>query len=142
MKETIKCKKYNDCSAPLCPLQEHSIKHGIWYPEEDVCAARDQQSLEWIRKQKLVVKACTCMDKYFTVEMLKEAKQIRKGIEGIDPDQQLTQAYADEQSWIKDKKKGRVVATKEPKVKRVVAKKKVTSSTTGKKKKKKGEICL
>lgn|GEM_PF-2946129 len=129
MKEKEVCKKYNDCSAPLCPIQKMSIKEGIWYPDEDICGARNKQTIDWIKKQKLIVKAAGCNDKYFTVEMIKSAKQIRKGVEGIDPDQPLAKAYESEQSWIKDKKKGRVVANEDKKPSRVVAKKKAKSSS-------------
>ena len=119
----LDCKKYNDCSAPLCPMDD-SLSHGIFYIDEDICASREFQTLDWIKKQKLVVKASTCKDKYFTAEMLKAAKQIRKGTEGIDPDQPLSQAVKAEEAWIKGKQ---VVAKEEKKPKRVVAKKKDNS---------------
>lgn len=135
---TINCTKSSDCSAPLCPLQKISLTHGIWYPDEEICGVRKQQSLGWIKKQKLIVKAVSSNDKYFTVEMLKSARQIRKGIEGIDPDQTLSQAAADEEAWIKLKDK-RVVAGENKKVKRVVAKKKASSSVKSKKKTKKSK---
>jgi len=126
-KEKSSCKKYENCSAPLCPLEKKTIKNGIWYPDEEICGARDQQTVEWIKKQKLVAKADACLDKYFTADMLKAAKQIRKGIEGIDPDQPLDKAYKEEEKWV-GIKGTRVIANEPKKVKLVVAKKKPKSS--------------
>lgn len=34
------CKKFESCEAPLCPMDERSLKHGIWYPDEDICNLR------------------------------------------------------------------------------------------------------
>ena len=130
-KEKSSCKKYSDCSAPLCPIQKNTIDKGIWYPDEDICAAREQQTVDWIKKQKLIAKADACINKYFTVTMLKATKQVRKGIEGIDPDQSLDKAYNEEEKWIGVKGK-RVIADEPKKVKRVVAKKKAKSITKSK----------
>jgi len=137
--EKIECQKFEECSATLCPLDEISMSGGIWYSDEEICQARKFQRLPWVKKQKLVVKAGASNDKYFTVEMLENKKQIRKGIEGIDPDQPIDKADAEEKKWAGIKvKRGRkakqVVANESKKSKRVVAKKRRKLSKRGKKK--------
>lgn len=111
------------CSAPLCPLDEGSREHGIWYPDEEICSRKDFQSLDWIRKQKAIVKAKSPFDKYFTPAMIQAISQVRKGILGINPDQPLEKARETERKWIAGKKSGRVIAEQNQKASRVVAKK-------------------
>ena len=120
----IDCPNFDDCSAPLCPLQQNTVDGGIWYPDEEICKRRNFQNLDWIRKQKAIIKAKAPCDKYFTVAMLRAIRQVRRGIEGINPDQPLKQAEEAEEKWIAEKKGGRVIAKQSRKPQRVVAKKK------------------
>ena len=129
--EKTNCQKYDGCSAPICPLDKSSITDGVWYADEEICQLRKFQQLPWIKKQKLVVKAGASVDKYFTVEMLLAKKQIRKGVEGINPDQPLELAKRAEKKWMGIKVK-RVVTRKTIKSQRVVAKKKPNSKKTSK----------
>jgi len=105
----IDCPRFENCSAPLCPLAKN-LQNLIWYPDEDICARQDFQSLRWIKKQKAVVKkkarTSAAVDCYFTVEMLTSIKQLRRGIEGINPDQPLADAKKAEQQWVE----GRVLS--------------------------------
>lgn len=111
----IYCPKFEDCSATLCPLA-NNLRHLIWYPgDEDICRRRDFQALGWIKKQKAIVKVKAPTDRYFTVEMLGAIKQVRKGIEGISPDQPLEQAKKAERKWIMEKRGGRVIANQNSK---------------------------
>lgn len=132
----IKCPQFEGCSAPLCPMQENSLKHGIWYPDEDICGAKKFQAKTLIKKQKLVAKASASVDKFFTAQMLETVKQIRKGIEGIDPDQSLEQADKAIKKWISEKG-GSVVAKQRKKSGSVVANNQAKLSRTGKKTRKK-----
>jgi len=117
------CAQFQDgCSSPLCPLDENSIINGIWYPVvEEICHRRDAPN--WVRKQKAVVKARAPSDRYFTSAMLQAISQVRIGIEGINPDQPLEKAKEAERKWIAEKKAGRVIAKKNQKPARVIAKK-------------------
>lgn len=119
MTDKVDCPKYEDCSAPICPLQRYTIDRGIWYPDEDICTAKRFQTLAWVRTQRAITRAGAADDRYFTAPMLNSVRQVRKGIEGIDPDQPLKQAEEAEQRWITDKKGRRVVATPNPKPGRV-----------------------
>jgi len=121
----VDCLQFEEgCSAPLCPLDEDSIKDGIWYPDEEVCHRRGAPY--WVKRQKAIVKVKALSDKYFTVEMLEAIRQVRKGIEGINPDQPLEQAEEAEGIWIVGKGGGRVIAKKNQKPHRVIAKKRKT----------------
>jgi len=81
-----KCKKYEKCEAPLCPLDEVSLNHGIWYPNEEICSIREYQQLLWIKNQKKIAKKTSDFDTYYTVEMLNRKFVITKAIKGLDPD--------------------------------------------------------
>jgi hypothetical protein len=81
-----KCKYYENCSAPLCPLDEESLEFGIWYPDEEICRKR---GIDWVKKQKKIVKVGASADYYFDYQSLKSIKQIRKGIKGQDPDKPI-----------------------------------------------------
>ncbi len=80
------CRKYESCSAPLCPLDEQSLDYGIWYPDEEVCTTQAHAGLTWIKAQKKIVKAGAGHSQYYKFEMLNRGCIIRKGIAGLDPD--------------------------------------------------------
>lgn len=76
------CGLYEDCIAPLCPLDQSSLK-GIWYPGEEICRSRTHGNLTWIRAQRKINRAKATG--YFNLEILKSIRTIRKGITGLDP---------------------------------------------------------
>jgi len=80
------CQYYDDCSAPFCPLDPESLKHGIWYPDEDICQKRSVP--DWVRVQRKIAKRTPDVDKYFTFEMLNRNCVIAQGIVGLDPDKE------------------------------------------------------
>jgi len=80
------CQYYDDCSAPFCPLDPESLKHGIWYPDEEICQKRSVP--DWVRVQRKIAKRTPDMDKYFTFEMLNRNCVIAQGIVGLDPDKE------------------------------------------------------
>ena len=81
------CNKFDSCSAPLCPLDEHSMRHVIWYSDEEVCVSLAHRGLPWGKAQRRIVKAGADPSRYFTFEMLNRGCVIRRGITGLDPDQ-------------------------------------------------------
>jgi hypothetical protein len=104
------CKRYDTCNAPLCPLDERSLSHGMWYPDDEICPMRAYAALPWIRKQRKLVNQAASPDRYFTLRMLARNCIIRKGIEGLDPNQseeeQLTR-------WLKAHPEKRSLSEKE-----------------------------
>jgi len=128
--EHINCPKFEGCSAALCPLADN-LRDLIWYPDEDICIARKFQILPWVKKQKTIAKAKAPEDRYFTVEMLGAIKQVRKGIEGVSPDQPLEQAEIAERKWIMEKRGGRVIAKQNSKPSQVTRTKKGDLVTVG-----------
>jgi len=127
-----KCPRFNNCGAMLCPMDEF-LEHRSWYVDEEICTRRDFQNLDWIRKQKRIAKIKSVPnDKYFTAEMLQAIRHVRKGIEGINPDQPLEKSHLAERRWI-DEKDGRVIAEQKVKPRRVVAKEKDNLVFVGKK---------
>ena len=119
MMNNIDCIRFEDCSAPICPLQQNTTDSGIWYPGEEICVAKKFQTLPWIKKQKAIAKVEAPTDRYFTVKMLEAIKQVRRGIEGISPDQPLEQAKKAERKWLLTKSGGRVIANQNSKPYRI-----------------------
>lgn len=78
------CRYYDDCSAPFCPLDPESLKHGIWYPDEEICQKHSVP--DWVRVQRKIAKKTSDVDKYFTFEMLARIYKVTQGIVGLDPD--------------------------------------------------------
>ena len=85
------CNLFEICKAtgaPLCPLQENTVKHGIWYPDEAICQSKQFESLSWIKKQKQIVRLkLTADDGFFTVRMLNDIHIVTAGIKGADPNE-------------------------------------------------------
>lgn len=117
----LNCPKFEDCSAPLCPLEKNSLKNGVWYADEEICRRKDFQGLDWIKRQRAITRLGASPDRYWTIGMLKVIRQVRRGIEGIDPDQPLKQAKEMEEKWTVEKKEGRVIANQIEKERRVIA---------------------
>jgi hypothetical protein len=104
------CKKLDTCNAPLCPLDEQSLKHGIWYPDEEVCAFRAFVNLAWVQNQKKILKRSARTDRYFTLSMLERNCIIRGGIEGLDPDEAEEYQL---KKWLRDHPEKRGLSQKE-----------------------------
>ncbi len=85
----MKCKHFNTCSAPLCPMDNQTLDGGLWYPHEEICKLRKFAKQGWIRKQRKIVKIGSDTSRYFTVDMLNSIKSVKKGIKGLDPDQEI-----------------------------------------------------
>lgn len=83
----VECKNYEECEAPICPINEKGTIYHIWYPDEEVCRSREQQRLPWVRKQKRIAKLGLGSDiGFFTVKMLNSVARISRGMKGADPD--------------------------------------------------------
>jgi len=76
------CGLYEECIAPLCPIDQSSLK-GIWYPGEEICRSRTHGNLTWVRAQRKIYRAKATG--YFNLAILNSIRTIRKGITGLDP---------------------------------------------------------
>lgn len=83
------------CSAPLCPMDEKSLKHGSWFVDEEVC--RRATVPKWVHKQRRLVAKHAESGKSWTVPMLEKTSRICEGAEGINPDRDPKEAEA---SWL------------------------------------------
>ena len=91
-----KCKNYNSCSAPLCPIDDDS-EEDMWYPDEPVCSIVEHSKLPWIHKQKMLARRK--VEGYFTIEMLNMLGRT-KNIKGANPDK-----VDDDKHWVRERKK-------------------------------------
>jgi len=79
-----RCRLFEDCLAPLCPLDPISLK-GVWYSDEGICRSRTHGNLAWIRAQRKIARVRAVG--YFTLEMLHDIRTARKGMAGLDPNE-------------------------------------------------------
>ena len=97
--KTSECNLFETCEAPLCPLQKNSIKHGVWYGDEEICRARKFQSLSWVKKQKRIARlGLTGDDGFFSIKMLDAIHTITRSIRGADPDH-----FDSDKTWLKQR---------------------------------------
>jgi len=96
------CNLFDTCNtpeAPLCPLQLSSVKHGMWYPDESICRAKQFQNCPWIKKQREIAKlGLTADDGFFTVKMLMDIHIVTSNIRGASPDDPNS-----ESNWLNDR---------------------------------------
>jgi hypothetical protein len=89
MYQRNKCRYYDECSAPLCPmLSDEENRKGLWYPEEEICWRRKDLP-DWVRQQRKVVKKVKKenMPYYFTLDMLMVPFRVTDSVRGLDSDQ-------------------------------------------------------
>lgn len=85
------CNLFEPCEspeAPLCPLQQDSVAHGIWYGNEPICRSKKFQEIPWIKKQKKIASLKLAEDAgYFTTRMLNHIHMnaITRKLKGADP---------------------------------------------------------
>jgi hypothetical protein len=83
------------CSAPLCPMDEQSIKAGVWFPDEEVC--RRSSVPRWVKKQRRIVLKNGDKTLCWSVRMLEKISRICDGAAGMNPDRNPGDA---ESSWL------------------------------------------
>jgi len=101
VKEIVKsdCPSFDNCNAPLCPLDPSSLDNGVFYADEEVCRGKKFQSLPWIRTQKKIARlGLTIDDGYFSHRMLTSIRVVTKNLKGADPDD-----FDSEEKWLKER---------------------------------------
>lgn len=97
---TGKCPRFEDCSAPICPMDEQSIKSSNWYPDEDICVVRSFSSLPWVARQRKLQRKVRNRDFFFTHKMLCRNCKVTVATEGIDPDHDYDDLDRDVKKWL------------------------------------------
>lgn len=81
--ESIQCRAYESCAAPLCP-KDVNAGRCLWFADEPVCTLRKVP--DWVRKQRRIARLPnTDLSKYFTLYMLNATRRIGCGVRGADP---------------------------------------------------------
>jgi len=78
------CKRFDDCAAPICPLDDETKDAAIWYVDEEICMCQRHNKIPQVRAQRKLIRVKA--EGYFNWEMLSRNCQIRKGTKGLDPD--------------------------------------------------------
>ena len=79
------CPHFDDCSAPLCPLDPDNEQRS-WFSDEDICQRIGMDNAEFVPVQRRISKAGVDRGTYFTVSMLNHNIVISKALQGLDPD--------------------------------------------------------
>ena len=91
------CKKFESCSAPLCPWDASSLEHGLWYPDEDICNFQQANQLDWVRRQRKIAKKIENKLSFFTHKMLCQECRVTSAIKGLNPDKDRDKQ---EEDWL------------------------------------------
>ncbi len=117
------CNLFEACQtleAPLCPIQQSTLKHAIWYPGEPICQASQFQDLPWIKKQKQIAALRLRADAgFFTVRMLDAIHVVSKNLKGANPDDPGA-----ELKWLQQRAEKRTATSAKRRKKKVVAREK------------------
>jgi hypothetical protein len=96
---------YENCNAPICPLDENKGK-AIWYSDEAICKNLEYSGLEFIITQKKIAKVnkTHSVKGYFTFKMLNQKMIVRSGIQGINEDTPIESSSILEGNWLRKHK--------------------------------------
>lgn len=98
------CKYYDECNAPLCPLDPDLHKR-TWFADEDICrSANARRGLEWVKRQRKIKRKIAHLEAdggYFKLELLERDCVIGKGMRGLDPDAYMDTESRRIRSWMK-----------------------------------------
>ena len=80
------CRTFEECSAPLCPLDENLYER-TWFPDEPICRSKNHGSgMQWMISQRKVRKKSADSTTCYTLRMLDRNFVVKKGIKGVEPD--------------------------------------------------------
>lgn len=101
------CKKFEECEAPICPLDENSIENSFWLINESICSRADAPP--WVRLQRRIAKKLRDKNPlevgYFKARMLEMKPKVTSGMKGINYSKAKSQEEikALEAAWIASK---------------------------------------
>ncbi len=85
------CPSFDNCSAPLCPLDKQSLEVGVWYPDEPICNKQGVKP-HWVIIQRRIAKKVKDRTRYFTMKDLQGITNVRSP-NGHNPDLNPRQEY-------------------------------------------------
>ena len=101
--EASDCPHFDECEAPLCPLDVNLEQH-IWFPKDPVCRRRSVP--DWVGKQKRIRRLKKVdPDCYFTVRMLNALIEVPKDVAGISTDDPVAEITWLRHHRVKQRKK-------------------------------------
>lgn len=112
METKEQCNKWNECSAPICPLNSEK-ENFTWFCDEDICT---KQSPQFVKTQRKILKKSKDKSTYYTYEMLNRNCIIKEGITGLNPDEAES---AQLKKWIKNHKHIKELSEEEKQAMRV-----------------------
>jgi hypothetical protein len=97
------CPFFFSCDAPLCPFYNFN---GIWYADETICKNPKYSKLDVIKNQKKIsrINKRHEVQGFFTYNMLNRLIIVRKGISGLNEDQDLKDIVKSENAWVQKHK--------------------------------------
>ncbi len=96
-----RCRFYDRCSAPICPLFS-GLESAAWYPDEEICRNPDFRDAQWRKTQLKIKRRANNTDTFYTFKMLDRNIVVTKAIKGLNPDSERWQER--EKNWLKRRK--------------------------------------
>ena len=106
------CRHFENCSSPLCPMDEESLLHCYWFGDEPICKLQSENH-NWVKRQKKIARAVQDNSTYFTLPMLQHPCVIGSALTGIDPDAIDFEREKQEGLWFRKHPKKRELSTEE-----------------------------
>ena len=81
------CKHYEQCEAPLCPMQtREENKKRVWFPDDPICK-KGKYPPFWVKQQKRIRNKIKLLnsDSFFTLDMLETPFFVNNDVKGIYP---------------------------------------------------------
>lgn len=93
-----KCRYFDECSAPMCPMCE-SLEQAVWFADEEICRLREVP--DWVKRQRKIAKTGVTADAgCFTLPMLEQHCYTSNKIKGITPEAAGEEKKEAEKDWL------------------------------------------
>lgn len=110
------CNKFDNCSAPICPMDEQSMKFSVFMADEEVCSNETYRHLPWVTRQRKIAKVVRDHDTIYTYRMLQRECVMGRAMTGIDPDNEYETLKQEENEWLARHPTKRILTDEERKV--------------------------
>ena len=111
--EAKECKRFDGCSAPLCPMDENDFNILAWYADEEICPLREFCKTTLVKTQTKIARKTRDFNTYYTHRMLQHSFRIGKAIYGIDSETEIDDIDAEVEKWITEHPEKRIISESE-----------------------------